>query len=86
MSIKSEIWGRIRYIVFLALFVSLIAVYWTYSYEVTLNPEGLQERVYPYRNYSILFVMISIMLFAVYVYASIKKEGDQAPSSSLHDR
>lgn len=72
MTTKTITWGAFRYIAFLLLFVSLFTVYWAYSFEAHTNPDGLQEKLYPYRNYSVLFVAVSIVLFAVYLYSGIK--------------
>jgi len=73
MAVKSAVWGWIRYTVFLSLFVSLIAVYWTFSYEVVLNLEGVQVAAYPYRGYTILLIVISALLFGVYVYSGFRQ-------------
>ena len=73
MATKSEIWGRIRYIAFLSLFVSLLAIYWTYSNEVALSSAGAQILTYPSRGYTVLFVLISVLLFCLYVYSGFRQ-------------
>jgi len=58
---------------FLVFFVSLVAVFWTYSYEVALNIDGVQTTTYPYRGYTILLGLISTLLFGIFIYSGIRK-------------
>jgi hypothetical protein len=58
---------------FFGFFVSLVAVYWAYSYEVALNLGGVQIQTNPYRGYTILLVLISTLLFGVFVYSGIRE-------------
>jgi len=69
---RSKIWGKIRYLSFLGLFLSLVALYWAYSYEVYLGAVELQT-IYPYRDYAIPLVLISVTLSAIFIYAGIEE-------------
>jgi len=72
MPTRSKIWGKIRYLSFLGLFLSLVALYWAYSYEVSLGAIE-PPAIYPYRDYTIPLVLISITLSAVFIYTSIQE-------------
>jgi len=69
MTIRPAMWRRIRYTVFLALFASLFATYWAYSYETNPSTEGVQTIEHPYRNYTILLAAFSALLFGIYAYS-----------------
>ena len=72
MPAGSKIWGKIRYLSFLGLFISLVALYWAYSYAISL---GTVEPLigFPYRDYTIPLAVISITLSAVFVYTGIQE-------------
>jgi len=72
MPTRSKVWGKTRYLSFLGLFLSLVALYWAYSYEVSIGTVELGI-IYPYRDYTILLTLISITLSAVFIYTSIQE-------------
>ncbi len=76
MSTRSKTWGWIRYLSFLGLFVSLVTLYWAYSYETSINTVEPLISNYPYRVHTIPLALISITLSSVFIYAGIREHRD----------
>jgi hypothetical protein len=73
MPVRSKTWGWIRYLAFFAIFVSLLAMFWAYNYESVSNLGGFQTQIHPYRNFAVLFVLVSAVFFCIFVYAGIRE-------------
>jgi hypothetical protein len=67
MKTRLTVWRRIRYAVFVALFLSLLATYWTYSYETSPSANEMQVVEHPYQTYTGLLVVVSALMFCLYV-------------------
>ena len=72
MPARSKVLGKIRYLTFLSLFLSLVALYWAYSYEASIDTTE-PATIYPYRDYTIPLILISITLSAVFIYTGIQE-------------
>ncbi len=73
MANRSAVWGRIRYIAFLGLFVSLLATYWAFTDQAPLDSGDAQALAYPHRSYAVIFAMLSVMLFFLYFYSGFRE-------------
>ena len=73
MPVRSETWGCIGYLAFFGFFISLVAVYWVYSYEIASNLGGSQMPTNPYRGFTIILVLVSILFFGISVYSRIRE-------------
>ncbi len=79
MANRSAVWGRIRYIAFLGLFVSLLATYWVFTNQVPLDSGDAQMFTYPHRSYAVIFAMLSAMLFCLYFYSRLRESRISEP-------
>jgi hypothetical protein len=86
MPVRSKTWGWIRYWAFFVIFTSLLAIFWTYSYESVSNLGGFQTRIYPYRNFTIWFVLVLALFFCISVYAGIREHGANIETSDSRDK
>ncbi len=71
MANRSAIWGRIRYIAFLGLFVSLLATSWAFTNQAPIDSGDAQALTYPHRSYTVIFAMLSVLLFCLYLYSGL---------------
>jgi|MudIll2142460700_1097286.scaffolds.fasta_scaffold165934_2 F0F1-type ATP synthase membrane subunit a len=83
LPLSPEIWGRVRYMAFLGLFVVLLLTYWAYTY-TDPNPTSLTPN--PHRDLIVLTITLALLLFSLYVYSGINQRKKTEHTNSSQKR
>lgn len=74
-----NVWGLIKYVLFLGLFFSILLGFWTYSYTPSTDLPA-ETTDYPYRSSTFTIIILSVLLFVMYVYAGVQSHKNENPA------